>query len=148
MQIEIRIVAHDSSDYWKVVDLRRRVLRTPLGLDFSAERLSGEASEIHLSAWEGDIVVGAVVLRPPGEDGCAHLGQMAVAPEMQGKGIGAQLVRQLERIAADNGWNQIAMEARQSAFPFYEKLGYKGEGEPYIHAIGIPTIIMRKHLLL
>ncbi len=127
--IEIRTVVHDSPAYWKTVDLRRRVLRTPLGLDFARDELMAEGHNIHIAALDGEAVVGVVILSPPGKHGQAHLRQMAVAPEAQWQGIGARLVRELERIAAGRGWREVALAARESAVGFYARLGYVVEGE-------------------
>ncbi len=147
MTIQIRTAVHDTPEYWQTVALRRRLLRTPLGMDFNHDDLMAENDDIHLAAWRGDEVLGTVILSLPDEEGRAHLRQMAVAPEAQGSGIGAKLVAELEQIAIRHGWTEIVLDARGTAIPFYEKQGYSEEGPVYIGTpTGLPHIKMHKRL--
>ena len=67
---------------------------------------------------------------------------MAVQPELQGKGLGSGLVQAgLERIQAQAG-RRLWCNARVFAQRFYEKLGFKTEGERFeIKPIG-PHVLM------
>jgi len=145
--LEFTLVDHDSSRYRELVELRRRVLRTPLGLDFTAEQLAAEKDDIHIAAYLDGEPVGYVALRAvEGARGAVvQLRQMAVDPNHQGRGVGAQIVASAERLAAERGFRRIVLHARETATPFYEKAGYVATGETFVE-VTIPHRIMVKPL--
>src|SRR4029077_11920273 len=87
-----------------------------------------DPSTRHLVAeFDGRIVGCATILRRPWNARPAYqLRGMAIAPEMQGMGIGTKLVAQLERFVHDEGFTlQFWCNARTPAASFYEKLGWQ-----------------------
>jgi ribosomal protein S18 acetylase RimI-like enzyme len=134
-------VAHNSAEYLLAVELRRCVLRAPLGLDFSEEDLAAEADQLHLVAFGEGKTLGCLILVP------IELGfkmrQVAVDPEFQRRGIGEQLVRESERIAKEMGAAKMELNARLTAVDFYKRLGYTVVGEEFIE-VGIPHLKMLK----
>lgn len=88
----------------------------------------------------GPRVVGVVVLVPPEglKDGSAGIGklmQMAVEPQLQGSGIGRQLVAVLEAHAFGVlGYSSLFCHARIEAARFYERMGWQIEGEIFEEA--------------
>lgn len=56
---------------------------------------------------------------------------MAVLGAFQSKGYGAQLIKFAEEWLMQRGIRLIWMNARTSAVPFYEKLGYEKQGEEF-----------------
>lgn len=145
--IEFSLVDHDSSRYRDLVELRRRVLRTPLGLDFDARQLAEEREDIHVGAYLNGELVGCVALRAAnGSEGAVvQLRQMAVESDHQGRGIGARIVAFAERLAAERGFGQIILHARGTAMGFYQRAGYVATGETFIE-VTIPHQIMVKEL--
>src|SRR5436309_597534 len=121
--METRVVAHDSPEYWQAIDLRRRILRRPLGLDFTAEDLAKESTEAHIVAIEGNRVVGCLVMVP---QNCSvvKMRQVAVESELQGQGIGAAMVKASEEWARGCGYTLIELNARDTAVRFYLGLEY------------------------
>jgi predicted N-acetyltransferase YhbS len=126
-----------------LVELRRSVLRRPLGLDFNPEQLAAEASQFHLGAWSGSTPLGCLALRQ--DEGAMRMRQVAVAPEAQGKGIGRLLVLESEAEARRRGASVVMLNARQTAVAFYERLGYSVSGEPFLE-VGLPHRKMSKTL--
>ena len=127
-------------------DLRARVLRR--GRPPEESRFPGDEAEgtAHLGAFAAGRCVGVVtLLREPQGTGAPRemrLRGMAVEPEMQGRGVGAALLRRAHEMAAGAGL-EIWCNARMSAVGFYEKQGWTREGEPFdIPAIG-PHTVMR-----
>ncbi len=57
---------------------------------------------------------------------------MAVSERLQGLGIGKKLIVFAEDILKDEKIAKIWLNAREKAVPFYEKCGYKIEGEIFI----------------
>jgi len=108
---------------------------------------------IHLGAFDlvDDQLVGVATLLVenspyfPGLIG-AQLRGMAVLPSHHRKGIGAELVRALEEIARQRKDEILWMNARVSAQPFYNALGYKEIGPVFeIDPIG-PHYVMYRSL--
>ena len=145
--LEFHLVDHDFSRYRDLVELRRRVLRIPLGLDFTARQLAEEKEDIHIAAYRDGELVGCVSLRAvDGPHGAGvQLRQMTVDPEHQGHGVGAKIVAAAEELAAERGFRSIILHARETAMRFYEKAGYAATGETFIE-VTIPHRIMVKQL--
>ncbi|CAN5647639.1 GNAT family N-acetyltransferase [soil metagenome] len=135
----VREVTHGTPDYEALIDLRRRVLRQPLGLDFTPEELAAEADQKHFGLYQ-DGRLTAVCAAIPLQDGARKIRQVAVEPKEQGKGYGAALMKAVEERTAE-----IVLHARDTAVPFYLRLGYAIEGEPF-EEVGIPHRRMRKRL--
>lgn len=124
---------------------RDEILRRPLGLSLSAQDVEGEELQVHIAALEAGAIVGTVVLKPLSAD-VMKLRQMAVAPDRSKRGLGRQLVRFAEALARARGAKTIEMSARRSAQGFYERLGYRTEGDEFIE-VTVPTIKMVRSLL-
>ena len=141
--LDLRWVAHASPDYAALVELRRAVLRRPLGLDFTAEQLAAEASQFHLGAWDGRTPLGCLALRV--NNGEARMRQVAVAPDVQRRGVGRLLAAECEAEARRRGAALMTLHARQTALAFYERLGYAAEGALFLE-VGLPHRKMTKAL--
>lgn len=141
--LSVQRISHATPHYEAAVQLRRELLRWPLGLEFSSSELQAEAEEIILGAFIGEELVGTlnlvVVLSPNG----LKMRQVAVRGDMQGKGVGRALVEMSEAIAREAGSGFIKLHARDTAVPFYLALGYRLEGEPF-EEVGIPHRVMVK----
>ncbi len=140
----VRSVPHGTSDYEAAVRLRRAVLRTPLGLDFTPEELAREAADTHLTAWSGDQLVGTVVMTRY-SDATVKLRQMAVSDETRGTGAGAALLSAFEDLARARGFSEIVLAARQTAQGFYARHGYATDGAVF-EEVTIPHVRMWKTL--
>lgn len=119
-----------SSRYDELVELRYKVLLEPLGLKFLDSFRDKEAAYLHVGCVESldDKLVGGLILAPV-NDKEIRLMQVAVDPVYQGEGIGRQLVAYAEKRAQEAGFSKIEMHAMLSVVHFYEKLGYKQEGD-------------------
>jgi len=142
--ISIRDVPHGSPDYEAAVRLRRAILRTPLGLDFTPEELAREAADTHLTAWSGDRLIGTVVMTRY-SDTTAKLRQMAVSDEARGTGAGAALLSAFENLARAQGFREIVLAARQTAQGFYTRHNYATDGVVF-EEVTIPHLRMWKTL--
>lgn len=142
--MKIRVIEFGSPEYSQEVSLREKVLREPLGLRFSSEELNRESSEIHIAAFDENIIKGCLLLRPD-KDKHMKMRQVAVSPDRQGAGIGKLLVHFAEEWAKENGIVEFELNARETAVAFYLSLGYELVGEPFID-LGIPHRKMRKSI--
>jgi predicted GNAT family N-acyltransferase len=145
--LEFAQIDTNSSRYCDLVAFRRRILRAPLGLDFTPEQLAKEQADIHLGGYSQGRLVACVVLT--GVDGShgsqVKLRQMAVDPDFQGRGIGARLLAFAEKVSAERGYREVVLHARESAASFYENAGYVAEGEAFTE-VTIPHRKMVKQL--
>jgi predicted N-acetyltransferase YhbS len=105
---------------------------------------AAEDRSLHLIARLDGATVGCVLFRPESAT-AGRLFQMAVAPSLQGQGLGARLVERLERELHARGYREVHLHARDSAIGFYERLGYAVHGDPFTE-IGLPHHHMRKPL--
>jgi len=141
--IQFREYAHGSATYDDAVALRLKVLRGPLGLALDPDDLAKEASEFHLGAFEEDTLIATLTLTPHGEE--VKMRQVAVKPDRQGQGIGGGLVAFSEKFSRDAGFKKMVLHARETAAPFYERLGYETVGGAFIE-VTIPHRAMWKEL--
>ncbi|MEO5929221.1 MAG: GNAT family N-acetyltransferase [Candidatus Kapaibacterium sp.] len=142
--LDIRLIAHRSPAYEETVALRDDILRRPLGLSFTPEQLGGEGADYHLACYLDGALAGCLILTPI-DDNALKMRQVAVAEEMQGKGVGRALVERSEEIGREKGFREIILNARETAVPFYDRLRYERIGERF-EEVGIPHWKMRKSL--
>jgi predicted GNAT family N-acyltransferase len=140
----LKIIEHGSDDYQKMVDLRYEILRKPLGLAFSEDELEKEKEDILIGAFDDEKLLACCLITREKGNTC-RLRQMAVQNNMQGKGIGATMMNFAENVARDRGFRTMSMHARKSAIGFYEKLGYRVDGDEF-QEVTIPHFVMLKTL--
>ena len=140
----LKQITHGSEEYKQMVELRLRILREPLGLNFTQEELLHEKNEILIASFDEEEILGCCVLSPVNET-TLRLRQMAVQDQVQGKGIGAAIMSFSEDLARDKGYKTMMMHARISAIGFYEKFGYILKGEEFVE-VNLPHYIMYKDL--
>ena len=142
----IKLATHNSPEYWQAVDLRRQILRLPLGLDFTPEELANEANDLNLIALDDhNLLVATLSLVDLGSHKI-KMRQVAVADNFQGTGIGSKLVIESEREARARGFDEMQLHARDTAVPFYQRLAYQVVGEEFTE-VGIPHRKMSKMLI-
>lgn len=101
-----------------------------------------EAAAIHFVLYEEDQPLATLRLLPlsPSQ---VKLQRMAVQQDARQKSLGKQLILFAENYANEQGYQTITLGAQQTAIPFYEKIGYQPQGEPFMDA-GISHITMHK----
>lgn len=142
---ELEELAFGSDGYEEALDLRYRILRKPLGVEWTDEERSWEPRERHFGLRVGGELVACVSIRPL-NPGCVKLRQMAVELQRQGTGLGRMMLAQLEEVLRADGVREIELNARHIATGFYQRLGYRVEGEPFSE-VGIIHRSMRKVLV-
>ena len=138
MEFAIKEIKYGSQDYKNSLDLRNRVLRVPLGMNLFDEDLKKDSQDIHVGAYDRDNLIGILILAKQSEK-IAQMRQVAVDKSYRMKGIGKMLVSFAEVQARGLGYSKIILHARETAVPFYLKLGYVLKGNPFIE-VGIPHI--------
>ncbi|CAK4454609.1 unnamed protein product [Aphanomyces euteiches] len=115
--MEVRDIKFGSPEYEAAVQLREEVLRKPLGMRLNPEDLAKEHSDIHIGVFSEGSIVASVMLRP-------------AQPIAWMKQSGSQSPCFEARARAEK-FTEIRLHARETAVPFYEKLGYTVFGERF-----------------
>ena len=138
---------HTDADWKAYYALRFSVLREPWNQPLGSEILGDEQDAIHIMAVANNQVMGVARMH----ESAPNQGQVrcvAVATSQQGKGVGKAIMQALESQAEAKGWNEIVLEARENAVPFYKSLGYQIEQESYLLFGEIQHYRMKKALPL
>lgn len=142
--LEIRDVPFGSPEQCASVELRRRLLREPLGLGLEPDELAAESTQLHIVAVEDGTVVGCLLLVPI-DARTMRMRQVAVEPSNQGRGIGRAMVAYSERKAVDRGCDRMTLHAREGAVQFYLSIKYVVVGQPF-EEVTIPHRAMERLL--
>ncbi|MGD1904487.1 MAG: GNAT family N-acetyltransferase [Leptolyngbyaceae cyanobacterium] len=94
----------------------------------------------HVLAHWHNWVVGTGRLTPEGS-----IGRVAVAKPLRRRGVGRKVMATLLKEAQCQGHESVTLAAQCHAIPFYERLGFYCESDPYEH-VGIAHVTMRKRL--
>ena len=135
---------HDSPLYQKAVELRYRVLRAPLGLQFTQAELERDSQAVHFGITEGKELVGVLSLHS-GPNSTVRMKQVAVASSHQGTGYGSSLVEAAEKWAKEMKFERIQLHARETALGFYLRHQYNIVGTSFIE-VGIVHFLMEKFI--
>jgi ribosomal protein S18 acetylase RimI-like enzyme len=96
-----------------------------------------------LTAWDAQTPIGYVFLRWPGTPGgtsqarslgCVELGDLSVAEQARGRGVGRMLLEAAEALAAERGHDLIGLEVtvdnpfNDAARALYHRHGYRDSG--------------------
>jgi len=121
--------------------LRREVLYPDEPLH--AMEMEEDDHGIHLAAFTETDLVAVVSLFPNGTD--FQFRKFAVAPTVQGKGIGTLLLHYIIDFVRNEGGKRIWCNARDTAVGFYLRDGFKSTGEKFTRS-GVNFEIMEKFL--
>ena len=125
---------------------RWEILRKPLGMSKDSLADSIEDKSFHLMGIDDEekvIASGRVHFNCENE---AQIRYMAVDDSFKRKGVGTEIVKELENYAQSKGANIMVLNARENAISFYLSLGYEEVG-PYQSDTGIPHKTMKKNLV-
>jgi predicted GNAT family N-acyltransferase len=74
-----------------------------------------------------------------------YIGRMAVLATWRRRGVGAALLTELTRMAIEEGYVEVMLNAQVHAMGFYARYGFAAEGEEFLDA-GIAHVRMRRAL--
>lgn len=145
MNLVCQIVEFASILQIQSIELRRKILRIPLGLDFNKHELEEEKEQIHVVCLKDNNLIGVLLLVKQA-NGTLKMRQVAVDDNYQGQGIGHQMVMFSEKWALKNKFRTMVLNARKTAVPFYLSMDYLIEGIEF-EEVGIPHFKMTKELI-
>ena len=132
----------------KEYDLFRwKILRKPIGKDISSLKDKFEESAYHLIGIKDKKIIACGRLHFNNKDE-AQIRYMAVSKDLQGVGIGKQILDLLEKNAKENNAKRIILNARDHAIGFYQISGYKTEKKYNGSDTGIPHTTMKKSIII
>lgn len=140
----IRTFTEGSEDYKKALALRYAELRKPLGMQFTEAELKKDVQDVHMGLFDNDNILACLTLTDTG-NGTLKVRQVATDGAQQGKGLGRQLAEAAEQYALEKGYTLLHCNARKTAAPFYQKLGFKIVSDEFTE-VGIPHYVMEKNI--
>ncbi|HET6386555.1 MAG TPA: MSMEG_0567/Sll0786 family nitrogen starvation N-acetyltransferase [Armatimonadota bacterium] len=129
--VTVRIAAA-AEDRAGALEVRRAVFVHEQGVPEELEMDDLDADCIHLVALAGGRVIGAARLYE--HNGIWHVGRVAVTPEWRKCSVGTRLMELAAKTAAERGARGLVLNAQIEVIPFYERLGYIAEGDPFLEA--------------
>lgn len=142
MIIKSPITPDEWESYYR---LRFKILREPWNQPLGSEVLADESEAIHAIVTDNDQVIGVARMHKSGENQ-GQVRCVAVSTEAQGKGVGKAIMLHLEEKAKEMGIQEIILEARENAVPFYKSIGYAIEKESYLLFGEIQHYRMKKEI--
>ena len=126
-------IPETAQEWEQYYQLRYTVLREPWGQLKGSEVLKDEDQSDHAMVIDSETheIVGVARLQTntpmQGQVRC-----VAVAPHVQGRGVGKLLMQHLEELAQQRGINEIILDARENAVKFYLSIGYEIFEDSYL----------------
>lgn len=142
-----------SPAYDELVALRIETLYKPLNAEISIEDFASEYKDVHLVVYDKEnILIGGVVAKVCEEKDeflnkrkICLLRQVVVRKDLQGLGVGRDMLASLEELLINKGYKEIRLYAHVGALDFYAKLGYNKHGKEFA-GNGIKQHIMKKKI--
>jgi len=130
--------------------IRHKVLRKEKPIETCQFKGDDDENTTHFGLFLEDKLVGIISIFKENnnlfpESKQFQIRGMAVLEEFQGKGFGAELVKEAENHCINLNTDLIWFNAREKAVPFYEKLNYKITGDSFlIPDVGIHFVMYKK----
>jgi GNAT superfamily N-acetyltransferase len=112
-------------------ELRYLVLHEPFGVARDDCWDDGDPASSHVVALADGRVVGYARLIAEAGEPSPQIRQVAVEPAWERRGIGSALVQALVEQARSEGRASVWLNARVTALPFYERLGFEVTSEVF-----------------
>ena len=136
-----------AQEWEQYYQLRYTVLREPWGQLKGSEVLKDEDQADHAMVIDDEtheiLGVARMQTNTPSQ---GQVRCVAVAPHVQGQGVGKLLMKYLEELAQQKGIKEIILDARENAVKFYLSIGYEVFEESYLLFGEIQHWKMRKIL--
>jgi len=134
------VVTSWAADRPRLQPVRREVFVTEQRVPEAEEWDDDDEVCVHVLAMRNREPVGTGRISPAGK-----IGRLAVLSEFRGRGIGDRILLMLIEQARHRGLAEVTLNAQVHAMPFYERHGFKAQGEVFDEA-GIPHRRMQKAL--
>ena len=125
--------------------VRTAVFVQEQGIPAEMEWDAADQTALHVVAYNGlgqAVATGRLLQTAAG---VGTVGRMAVIRVLRGSRLGHALLQALTDAASLRGDTQLLLHAQRSAEGFYQRAGFKPQGEPFVE-VDIPHIKMHKYL--
>lgn len=123
--------------------IREAVFQIEQGFTDEFDAIDEDVNTIHMVIYNEGKPIGTC--RHFKENDAYRIGRLAVVKEYRGQGIGEYIVLCAEKEIFKRGGQEVVLSAQVRARGFYEKIGYRAEGDIYMDE-DCPHIGMRKVL--
>ncbi len=130
-------------EFEQALTIRFKVFVDEQKVPVEEEQDSYDSTAVHFGAFYDNKIIGTGRVAVIDEQG--KIGRLAVLKQYRGLGIGMTLINTIIDYCKERGLSQVYLGAQLQAIPFYEKVGFRAEGDIFDDA-GIPHRIMRKKL--
>lgn len=138
-------ITFGSNEHKQAIDLRNEFLRKPIGFPYLNDFPAEEKDWLHFVIMDDkEQVIGCVVAIRKNKTS-VRLRQMAIHEKHQNQGVGRTLLSYAEKELQRTGFETIVVHARKDTAGFYQKTGYKQEGEEFME-VSIPHFAMIKSI--
>ena len=130
--------------------VRHEVLRKGKPIETCQFKGDDDENTVHFGLYQNERLIGIISIFKEKNELVSEINQfqirgMAVLEEFQGKGFGAELVKEAENHCINLNTNLIWFNARENAVSFYKKLDYKIIGDSFlIPDVGIHFVMYKK----
>ena len=130
-------------EFEQALAIRFKVFVDEQKVPVEEERDSYDTTAVHFGAFYQNQIIGTgrvIVIDDKGK-----IGRLAVLKQYRGLGIGMTLINTIVDYCKELGLREVCLGAQLQAIPFYEKAGFKVEGDIFDDA-GIPHRTMGKKI--
>ena len=127
----------------EAAEIRREVFMQEQGFTEEFDELDDKA--IHLILFDVNEAVGTCRIFYNDRKKSHVIGRLAVRKLWRGKKAGQKLLSAAEKAIKNAGGHRVMLDAQMRAAGFYEKCGYRREGEEFLEEY-CPHIVMVKEL--
>lgn len=142
-----------SPAYDELVKLRIKALYEPLEAELDLEAFAEEYKDVHLAVYDAyNQLIGGMVAKVCEEEDklmnkhkICLLKQVVIQPDLQGMGMGKEVIAVLEQLLIQKGYKEVRLYAHVGALDFYSKYGYVKHGKSFV-GNGIEQHTMKKKI--
>jgi predicted GNAT family N-acyltransferase len=139
-------VVENATDRENAFSVRQKVFVEEQGVPLHLELDELDQTATHFIGYDDEKPIAAGRLRET-DSKIGKVERVCVIPEYRGKHVGNLMMKEMERYAAEVGFEKIKLNAQTHAIPFYQKLNYEITSPEFMDA-GIPHRAMEKQLSL
>lgn len=143
--IKIKLIKRpeELNDAYKV---RKLVFQKEQGIDKRLDFDGKDEALYHIVAYYNDNPIGTTRIQYLNNGKSAKIERTAVLQNYRGYGVGKQIIKYTIDYLKEKRIEKVILNAQEHAKGFYEKLGFKQEGEIFKEA-GLPHVRMHKELV-